>query len=187
MKKIIPGTNMVYTDNNDAFSVFRPLIEITGGLSLGQICSITGLQSSTIQNWVKRGYVQRPVNKKYSERHLARILLISALRDCMNIEQIGELMILINGDTEDDSDDIVSETRLYDIFCKTISNLDTQMFTDLQIEEVIKKQLKNESHQDELMYALKIMVYAYISGICFKQIKVNQNSLKQLKGYKDEE
>ena len=181
VQKMIPGTNMVYTEIDDTFAVFRPLFEITGGLSLGQICSITGLQSSTIQNWVKRGYVQRPVNKKYSERHLARILLISSLRDCMNIDQIGELMIQINGDTEDDSDDIVSETRLYDIFCRAIANLDTQLFEDSEIENVIKKQVKDEPHQDELVYALKIMVYAYISGICFKHIKENQECLKQSK------
>ena len=105
--KIIPGTNIEYGNSKDAFSVLRPMIEITGGLSLSQICRITNLQTSTIQNWVKRGFVQRPDHKKYYERHLSRILLIAVLRDCMNIEDIGELMQLINGDTDDESDDIV--------------------------------------------------------------------------------
>ena len=181
LEKKIPGTNMDYNESNDAFSVFKPLIQITGGLSLGQICSITGLQSSTIQNWVKRGYVQRPVNKKYYDKHLARILLISSLRDCMNIEEIGELMVLINGDTEDDSDDIVSEISLYDYFCKAINKLDSKSLDEEYIENTIIDLLSNETHKEELILALKIMVYAYITGKCFIQIDENLLKLKNLR------
>lgn len=180
MKFEIPGTNMQYSSDNDAFSMFRPMIEITGGLSLSQVCSITGLQASTIQNWVKRDYVPRPIKKKYLERHLARILLISSLRDCMNIEDIGELMKLINGDTEDESDDIVSESKLYDYFSNCINMLTCKTIEDEKIEEAIEEVLKNEESiaKQKLVYALKVMVYAYISGKCLKQININFNKLK---------
>lgn len=179
MKYEIPGTNMTYSSDNEAFSMFRPMIQITGGLSLSQVCAITGLQASTIQNWVKRGYAPRPIKKKYQERHLARILLISSLRDCMNIEEIGELMKLINGDTEDESDDIISESKLYDYFCRCINNLDTNL-QDEEIENVITDVLKNEEQtvKQKLIYALKVMVYAYILGKCLKQINENLNLLK---------
>ena len=162
----IPGTNLKYGDNQDAFSVLRPMLDITGGLSLGQICTITGLQPSTIQNWVKRSYVPHPVNKKYEERHLSRILLISALRNSMNIEEIGELMTLINGETDDESDDIISESQLYDYFCQIIMNLQEDNLDKNNIDKVIKKLIKNEIHKDKLLSALRIMVYAYIVGIC---------------------
>ena len=177
----IPGTNITYTDTHDAFSVFRPMLEITGGLSLGQICKITDLQPSTIQNWVKRGYVQRPEKKKYYERHLSRILLISSLRDCMNIEEIGELMVLINGDTEDESDDIVSESKLYDYFCKAIKEMDNRMLNDETINSVINNVLVNEDNPNKgkIVYALKVMVYGFISGNCIKQIKANLEELKK--------
>ena len=117
LSKTIPGTNIEYRNNKEASQIIEEMIEITGGLSLSQICKITNLQTSTIQNWVKRKYVPRPDHKKYYERHISRILLISALRECMNIEDIGELMSMINGDTDDETDDIISETRLYDYFC----------------------------------------------------------------------
>ena len=123
LSKLIPGTSIEYAEQNDAISVFRPLLAITGGLSLSQICTIADLQPSTIQNWVKRGFVPHPENKKYTERHLFRILLISALRDGMNIEDVGELMVLINGDADDESDDIISEERLYDYFCQAVKSL----------------------------------------------------------------
>jgi len=181
MKKLIPGTNMQYANNDNAFETFSPLFEITGGLSLGQICSITGLQASTIQNWVKRGYVARPVNKKYLERHLSRILLISSLRDCINIEEIGELMTLINGDTEDESDDIVSESKLYDYFCRSVWALKSLTIDDKKIEGIILEELKNESniYKKRLLTALKVMVYAYLSGECNKNIDKNLKELKK--------
>ncbi len=177
---MIPGTNIEYGQSDDAFSVLRPMIEITGGLSLGQICRITGLQSSTIQNWVKRGYVPHPDQKKYYERHLSRILLISALRECMNIEEIGELMMLINGDTDDESDDIISETKLYDYFCKAVKNLNELSLEGENIENSIAEILKNEdeANKDKLTLALKVMVYAYISGLCLKKIEVNLKGLR---------
>jgi len=181
----IPGTNIKYGENKDAFSILRPMIEITGGLSLGQICSITNLQPSTIQNWVKRSYVPRPINKKYHERHVSRILLISALRDSMNIEEIGELMILINGDTEDESDDIISESNLFDYFCRCILKLDESSISNKNISEIISKTISdsNAVHLDRLKSALTIMIYAYILGECKKQINKN---LYELRGKEDE-
>ena len=175
----IPGTNLKYGDNQDAFSVLRPMLDITGGLSLGQICTITGLQPSTIQNWVKRSYVPHPVNKKYEERHLSRILLISALRNSMNIEEIGELMTLINGETDDESDDIISESQLYDYFCQIIMNLQEDNLDKNNIDKVIKKLIKNEIHKDKLLSALRIMVYAYIVGICRNYIDADLNNLRK--------
>ena len=91
-EKMVPGTAIPYADSNGMFAMFRPLIRATDGLTLGQVCAITGLEVSTIQNWVKRKFVPRPVEKKYHERQLARILLISALRDGMKIDAIGELL-----------------------------------------------------------------------------------------------
>ncbi len=178
--KMIPGTNIEYGSNEDAFSVLRPMIEITGGFSLSQICRITDLQPSTIQNWVKRGYVPRPEHKKYYERHLSRILLISALRECMNIEDIGELMHLINGDTDDESDDIISETALYDNFCKAVKGLEEFSLDHETIDETINAILEKEeeSVRERLSMALKVMVYAYISGICLQQINDNLHRLR---------
>ena len=81
MQQFVPGTNLKYEGGRGMFSLLRPMIQAADGLTLGQVCSITGLAPATIQNWVKRGFVSRPIQKKYRERQLARILLISSLRD----------------------------------------------------------------------------------------------------------
>ena len=51
------------------FEAIRPAFVVTGGLMLSQVVEMTGLGSSTIQNWIKRGWIMSPVDKKYSERH----------------------------------------------------------------------------------------------------------------------
>lgn len=120
----IPGTNLPDTrGNRSAFSMIEPLLAATGGLSLSQVSAVTGLEGSTIQNWVKRGWVSKPVHKKYNEIQLARILIISALRDCMQIEQIARLMSYINGEVEDRADDIIRESQMYDYLCEVVRRM----------------------------------------------------------------
>lgn len=168
--KIIPGTVLPYAEiDGSMFSFFLPMLKATDGLSLGQVCSITGLEVSTIQNWVKRGFVAHPVKKKYHERHLARILMISAVRDSMKIEQIGALMKAVNGDTEDTSDDIISEPLLYDYLCEAIREIDSYVSDEEEIRAVIERVTEDYSYPDEnarerLMLALLVMVTAYISA-----------------------
>ena len=176
----IPGTNITYS--KDALKKIKELIDVAGGLSLSQVCTITSLHTSTIQNWVKRGYIPRPENKKYFERHMARILLVSALRDSMNIEDIGELMILINGDVDDTSDDIVSEQQLYNYFCEVIYMVDQSSPNDSDILKAIRRVLNKEhgTHKDRLILALKTMVYGYYSGRCIKQANATLNELRGL-------
>ena len=181
LDQYIPGTNIPYT-GNDISGVIRTLIISTDGLTLSQVCRITGLETSTIQNWVKRGYLFRPVKKKYYERHMSRILLISALRDCMKIEEIGDLMAGINGELESEDDDIVSETSLYEYFCQSIHSLNEKNIYPENIDAVIEKVLEGFSgnHKGRLICALRVMIYAYISGICMKYIKDNLEEMRSL-------
>ena len=175
----IPGTNITYS--KDALKKIKEMIDVTGGLSLSQVCTITSLQTSTIQNWVKRGYIPHPENKKYFERHMARILLVASLKDAMNIEDVGELMILINGDVDDTSDDIISEQQLYSYFCDVIHLIDQSSLNDQDIMKTIKKVLskENDIHKDRLMLALKTMVYGYYSGICMKKANTTLDELRR--------
>ena len=181
LSQTIPGTNIMFNEADDAFTILRPMIDITGGFSLGQVCKITGLQSSTIQNWVKRKYIPSPVNKKYLERHISRILMVSTLRDFIDIEDIGRLMYYINGDTEDESDDIISESLLFDYYCRAIRTLDDTTLTENNIDSIINNIIidVDKDHKEKISIALKVMVYAYIAGECQKQININLQHLRR--------
>ncbi len=81
MKRLIPGTTIKYTPQarNAAFSLIAPVLEATGGLTLSQLSKLSGLEGSTVQNWIKRGWVSSTKGKKYSEQQVLRILLINML------------------------------------------------------------------------------------------------------------
>ena len=161
-----PGTVLPAGDVEEcSFKPFADMIKVTGGLSLGQICTVTGLEASTVQNWIKRGFVPKPQNKMYGERQLARILLISALRKGLQIDRIGALLEYINGDTEDEGDDIISEPELYSKFCAAVCDSDTLPIDSLRVRWS-KPHLSGSSEVERrLYYALHIMETAYLSGI----------------------
>lgn len=184
-ERLIPGTKIQYEDEKAGFSYFVPLLRATDGLTLSQVCTLTGLETSTIQNWVKRGFVPRPVNKLYQERHLARILMISALRDSMQIDRIGELMTLINGATEDESDDIISEAALYDIFCSLVSGCSEKVFIPEEVAHLVETATQRYDPPDKeslsrLQQALTVMIYAYTSGLFKQKSEEKFDQLKRL-------
>ena len=91
---------------------------LAGGLTLSQVASITGLEPYTIQNWVKRGFLPSPVNKRYDMEQVCRLININILKGTMPLEQIIKLMAYLNGDLADESDDLVDDTMLFFLFVK---------------------------------------------------------------------
>lgn len=118
--KNIPGTvlEMEKMDNATGMEFLNKVFFITNGIMLGQIREITGLDGTTLQNWVKRGWVGNPKNKTYDREQLARILLINMMRDTMQLSRVIFLLTYVNG--TDEIDRIVPESRFYDYICRTL-------------------------------------------------------------------
>lgn len=170
MEKYIPGTDSYYKSGED-FEIYKKMIEMANGISLSQICNITDLQPHMVQNWVKRGFIPHPINKRYFSKHLARILLINALRECMYIEDIGMLMTYINGDVDDESDDLISEEELYKMFFNIVVKIDDCS----KIETLIDEQISDS----RLNHCMKTMAYAYISSLMAKKSQDYFKIIKQ--------
>jgi len=92
---------------------------ITDGIMLAQVREITGIDGTTLQNWLKRGWVASPAKKAYSKEHLARILIINMLRDTMQLSRIIYLLTYVNGN--DPEDEIIQESLLYDYICRVLA------------------------------------------------------------------
>ena len=124
----IPGTIMLKSDmgNVTGLEFLDKIFFITDGIMLQQIREISGIDGSTLQNWVKRGWVANTVNKKYSKEHIARILIINMLRSSMLLERIDFIMKYINGNVNDSTDDIIQESQLYDYICRIVDKLTEQ-------------------------------------------------------------
>ncbi len=118
----IPGSVLRRRDTGDVTGLdfLNKIFFISDGILLSRIREITGVDGSTLQNWVKRGWVANTVNKKYSKDHLARILIINMLRGSMTLERIDYLLKYINGSVDTREDDIISESQLYGYICDII-------------------------------------------------------------------
>ena len=187
MKKMIdklPGTVIDFSEQaeENAFSLIEPILTVTGGITLSQLSALTGLQGSTIQNWIKRGWVSTTTDKKYTERQVLRILLINILRNSMKLEDIAKLMSYINGKVDDLSDDILHDKQLYNLLCKLICILDRKgIYTPLEISEEINKNLGAEYGDEErkrLNKVLFIMIMGYRSSYLMRQIETEFQTIK---------
>ena len=119
----LPGTVVAVSTEEMAMAEERlRAMFLAGGIVLSQVAAITGLEPYTIQNWVKRGFLTSPQQKRYSLRQLCRILNINMLKDALAMEQICGLMAYINGNLDDDSDDIIDDAELYFMFLRLAAN-----------------------------------------------------------------
>ena len=177
MNRYIPGTTLKFNEQarEEAFSIISPVLEATGGLTLSQLCKLSGLTGSTIQNWIKRGWVAATHGKKYSRKQVLRILLINMLRNSMKLEDIARLMEYVNGDVEDTSDDIIDDDVWYNILCRIIFTAEDEGAFDAgTVKKLISRELSQCTHEihirsDEykLHNAMFIMVMGYRSS-CLK-------------------
>ncbi len=122
MKTYLPGSAVALEEASvEAAERLLSGLFVAGDLVLSQVSRITGLESHMIQNWVARGFLPSPVNKKYSRRQLSRILIINTLRSVLPLDRICMLLTYVNGHLDDESDDAIDDTRLYMyMVCMTI-------------------------------------------------------------------
>ena len=111
--RVIPGTTIKYNEQarDSAFSVVSPVLEATGGLTLSQLSKLTGIEGSTIQNWIKRGWVASTIGKKYSEQQVIRILLINMLRGVMKLEEIVKNILTIVAIIDDLNNKLINNDK----------------------------------------------------------------------------
>ena len=89
-----------------------------GGMIRSQLASVSGVEAYDIQNWVKRGFLPSPVNKRYSCNQFCRIVTINMLRSAMTMDKICSLLTYVNGELDDESDDLIDDTVLYFMFLR---------------------------------------------------------------------
>ena len=119
MQWTIPGTVLrIERDNADGVEEMFSSMFLAGGMVLSQVASITGLEPYTVQNWVKRGFLSPPQNKRYTLQQLCRILHINMLKDVMPLERICSLLRYINGKLDQEDDDIIDDAALYFLFVR---------------------------------------------------------------------
>ncbi len=144
---------------------------ISDGIMLAQIREISGVDGSTLQNWLKRGWVVNPKNKMYDKEQLARILIINMLRDTMQLSDISFLLTYVNGDAARQEDDIIPESRLYDYICKLADTLTgTQPLTQASLSALVAEctadyEEKLSGARRRLNSALEIIIMSLYANV----------------------
>ncbi len=169
----VPGTKLKKSETEylTGLAFLKKVFFVSEGVMLTQIRDISGIDSSTLQNWTKRGWVTNAKLKKYNIDQVAHILIINMLRSCMQLDHIAFLIHYINGDVEDTSDDIISDSILYDYICRILECIDGQEeialdSIDRVVEEITVDYVEPlMGARERLNRALEVIVVTYYSAL----------------------
>ena len=168
MTWIIPGTTLESprSEADNIASLFESMF-LPGGMVLSQVASISGLEPYTVQNWVKRGFLSPPQGKRYTMRQLCRILNINMLKGALTMEQICGLLGYINGQLDDESDDLIDDSQLYFMFVRLAvrsRNQDQPQQWHQAIDQVLEGYQEPVSGaRERITQVLKIMLMAWFA------------------------
>ena len=164
----LPGTVLsVDADRPQAAEEVFSSLFLASGLVLSQVTQVTGLEPYIIQNWVRRGFLAPPKQRKYTRRQLSRILMINALKSTLSIEQICKLLSYINGALDDEGDDTIDDTELYGAFVLVAGSVQKHGLTsESEMNRLIADGLKDYKEsipgaKERFEQALRIMITAW--------------------------
>ena len=153
-----------------------------GGMVLSQVAAVTGLEPYTIQNWVKRGFLTKPIGKKYTLRQLCRIININMLKDALRMEEICNLLNYINGQLDDESDDLIDDSQLYFLFLRLAAH-HRRMNDPVGRDKYIQEELANYEEpipgaRERVEKVLKVMLTAWAASLLRQQAMAMADALK---------
>lgn len=169
MKWTIPGTVLqIRREDADSVEELFSSMFLAGGMILGQVASVSGLEPYTVQNWVKRGFLSAPQRKRYSMRQLCRILNINMLKSVLPLERICGLMGYINGELDSEEDDIIDDAQLYFLFVKLAARA-KQLDDPAAWEKALEESLRDYREpvpgaRERIEKALRVMLTAWIAA-----------------------
>lgn len=180
----LPGTVLsVDADRPQAAEEVFSSLFLAGGLALSQVTQVTGLEPYIIQNWVRRGFLAPPKQRKYTRRQLSRILMINALKSTLSIEQICKLLSYINGALDDEGDDAIDDTELYGAFVLVAGSVQKHGLTsESEMNRLIADGLKDYKEsipgaKERIEQALRIMITAWRAAQLQTKAQAMMNAL----------
>ena len=169
MSWTIPGT-VIRAPRKDAQYIDQTFsaMFLAGGITLGQVSGITGLEPYAVQNWVKRGFLTPPEKKRYTLRQLCRIININMLKSVLPMERICSLLGYLNGQLDDESDDMIDDSALYFMFVRLAVRL--RELNDAQERETLLEQTLADytepvpGAKERVKQVLRIMLTAWLAA-----------------------
>ena len=86
MANTLPGTSIeIQNMTRGCSKQLFDSIFVTGGITLSQVCIMTGLEPYLVQNWVRRKFLSPPKGRLYSQSQFSRIVIINRIIVVFNI------------------------------------------------------------------------------------------------------
>lgn len=169
MKWTIPGT-VLEAPRQEAVHIADQFgaMFLAGGMVLSQVCGITGLEPYAVQNWVKRGFLTPPQNKRYSLRQLCRIININMLKGVLPMDRICGLLAYVNGHLDDESDDIIDDSALYFIFVRLAARA-KELYDPAEQQRLLEEAMADYQEpvpgaKERVKKALRVMLTAWLAA-----------------------
>ena len=188
MKWNIPGTVLqIPRDEADCVEERFSSMFLAGGMVLSQVANVTGLEPYTVQNWVKRGFLPPPEQKRYTIRQLCRIININMLRASLPLEKICSLLSYVNGRLDDTADDIIDDAKLYFLFVRLAARA-RQLDEPRQWDQAMESALADYQEpvpgaRERVEKALRVMMTAWVAARmrqeAEKQLALKENEMKE--------
>ena len=170
MSLTYPGTTIEVSkfEKGSSKQLFDSIF-VAGGVTLSQVCIMTGLEPYLIQNWVKRGFVSSPVKRVYSRGQFARIIIINMLRESLQIDQICELISITSVTLNDERDDIIRDDDLYHKYVDMLADNDIDVGDVSSVESAANRTAEEFGEwlpipKKEISGILQVMAYAHFAG-----------------------
>ena len=167
---LIPGTvlDRKAMGNVTGKEFLKKIFYISDGIMLSQIKEISGIDGSTLQNWVKRGFLTKPQNKRYSLRQLCRLIHINLLKGILLLDRICGLLGYVNGQLDDESDDLIDDSVLYFMFVRLAAR-SKELYNPEIRESVLDEELRDYQEpvpgaRDRVKEVLRIMLTAWLAS-----------------------
>lgn len=173
MIRVLPGTTVEMNIENGVQEFLNSLFA-ANGLVLSQVLQLTGLSAHTVQNWVKRKFVDPPVNKKYDCNQFCTIVMINALNDIFQIDQVKKMIAYVEMLCGEDA-----PVLIYICFVELLARVPGDAVREAtKMDEIIDAELEKRSPGDaqareRLKKVLKIMLLTHVSA----QIKAQATQL----------
>jgi len=90
MNKHILGCNIDFRSYENTADAVKS--ELENGLLLSALCEKTGVEPSTFQNWVKRGYLSKPNGKKYTGEQAAEVIFLNNMKNAVSLDEAAQLL-----------------------------------------------------------------------------------------------
>ena len=169
MAFLIPGTvhSIPMEEVANIPDIFASMFMV-GDLALRQVSGLTGLAAYDIQNWVKRGYLTKPENKHYTLRQLCRIININMLKAVLPLERICAMLGYVNGQLDDERDDMIDDADLYFMFVGLAAR-SRELYREENREAVLDEALFDYAEpmpgaKERVKTVLRIMLTAWLAA-----------------------